>query len=38
MDLQVKESHERLRTEQRDLEKQAELIEIGIEKTEALLK
>ena len=38
VDIQVKESHERLRTEQRDLDKQAKLIETGIEKTEALLK
>ena len=37
-DIQVKESNERLRTEQRDLDKQAKLIEIGIEKTETLLK
>ena len=38
VDIQVKESHERLRTEQRDLDKQAKLIETRIEKTEALLK
>ena len=37
-DIQVKESNERLRTEQRDLDKQAKLIEIGIEKTETLSK
>ena len=36
--IQVTESHERLRTEQRDLDKQAKLIETGIENTEALLK
>ena len=38
VDIQVKESHERLRTKQCDLQKQAKLIETGIEKTEALLK
>ena len=38
VDIQVKESHQRLRTDQRDLDKQAKLIETGIEKTEALLK
>ena len=38
VDIQVKESHKRLRTKQRDLEKQAKLIETGIEKTETLLK
>ena len=38
VDVQVKESHERLRTKQCDLDKQAKLIESGIEKTETLLK
>ena len=38
VDIQVKESHKRLRTEQRDLDKQTKLIETGIAKTEALLK
>ena len=38
VDKQVKESHERLRTEQRDEEKEAKLIETRIEKTETLLK
>ena len=38
VDIQVKESHKRLRTKQRDLDKQAKLIETGIEKTETLLK
>ena len=38
MDKQVKESHERLRTEQRDVDKEVKLIETGIEKTETLLK
>ena len=33
VDIQVKESHERLQTELRDLDKQAKLIEIGIGKT-----
>ena len=38
VDIQVKESHQRLRTEQRDVEKEAKLIEAKIEKTETLLK
>ena len=38
VDKQVKESQERLRTEQRDVDKQVKLIETGIEKTETLLK
>ena len=38
VDVQVKESHERLRTEQRDLDKQTKLIKTWIAKNEALLK
>ena len=38
VDKQVKESQERLRTEQRDVDKEVKLIETGIEKTETLLK
>jgi len=38
VDKQVKESQERLQTEQRDVDKQIKLIETGIEKTETLLK
>ena len=38
VDKQVKESHEGLRTEQRDLDKEVKLIETGIEKTETLLE
>ena len=38
MDKQVKESHERLRSEQRDVDKRVKLIETGIETTETLLR
>ena len=38
MDIQVKESHERLRTQQRVVDKEVKLIEAGIEETEALLE
>ena len=38
VDKQVKESQGRLRTEQRDVDKEVKLIETGIEKTETLLK
>jgi len=38
VDKKAKESHERLRTVQRDVEKQAKLIEASIKKTETLLK
>jgi len=38
MDIQVKESHERLRTRQGDVDKRVKLIETGIEKMETLLK
>ena len=37
-DIQVKESHERLRTEQRRVEKQVKSIETGIKKSETLLE
>ena len=38
VDIQVKESHERLRTEQRDVDKQVKLIETGIKNSETLLE
>ena len=38
VDIQVKESHERLRTQQRVVDKEVKLIEAGIGKTEALLE
>ena len=38
VDVQENESHKRLQTKQRDLDKQAKFIETGIDKTEALLK
>ena len=38
VDTQVKESQERLRTEQRDVDKEATLIETGIAKTKTLLE
>ena len=38
VDIQVKEFHKRLRTDRRDLDKQAKFIEAGIEETETLLK
>ena len=38
VDIQVKQSVERLRTEQREVDSQVKLIETGIEKTETLLK
>ena len=38
MDKQVKESHECLRSEQRDVDKRVKLIETGIETTETLLR
>ena len=38
VDIQVKESHERLRTKQREMRKQVRLTETWNEKTEALLK
>ena len=38
VDIQVKESHERLRTQQRVVDKEVKLIEAGIGETEALLE
>ena len=38
VDIQVKESHERLRTEQRDVVKQVKVIETGIKNSETLLE